>query len=316
MKRLSSRHILAVTVLILGLLGPSACVEQGGIESQPVDTREAPRAAKPDKSDAQDPPPPRAFEEDWQRFARDATKHYGFSPPLAAKAGGILEHCLSHAAKLRERSAAVVQSTEAAGNSAMAEKARSELDVGLRKLNDQLLGRIDALASIVQIQAAAAAGFKSPERLDPTPKPEVGHKAPDFALKTPQGQTVSLDSLRGKVAVLQFWAPWCGFCKKAMPEIQKLHETLKDDPRVAIYAIVGRERGKSDPIEVAKAKGCTYDLLLHGAATASLYQVKGYPTLFIVGPDGKIIHKERGAKPKQGTRLVPIIKKALQQKVG
>jgi thiol-disulfide isomerase/thioredoxin len=346
MRRLPSRHVFTgpflIAFVLLTLLGQSACagqgerdprpadptvadppakpqkpvalleqsarVGQGGPESRPADTTAADPPSTPQKPDERDSQP-RSFEETWRQFASDATKQYGFGEDMAKQTDRILQYCLSRAKQLRERHAA-------GGDTSAGETAGSKLEVSLKKLNDQLLDRIDALATVEQVENAAKAGFKSPERLDPTPKPEVGFAAPPFSLKTPQGQTVSLDSLRGKVVVLHFWAPWCGFCKKAMPGIQKLHETLKDEPRVAIYGVVGSEKGKSDPVALAKEKGCTYDLLLKGAATALQYGVKGYPTLFIVGADGKIIHHERGAKPEQDTRLVPIIKKALERKAG
>jgi len=292
----------------VALLGQSASVGQDERESRPADTAVAHPPSTPQNPDERDSQP-RPFEETWRQFASDATKQYGFDEDTAKQTDRVLQYCLSRAKKLRERHAA-------GGDMSAGETASSKLEVSLKKLNDQLLDRIDALATVEQITNAAKAGFQSPERLDPTPKPEVGFAAPPFALKTPQGQTVSLDSLRGKVVVLHFWAPWCGFCKRAMPGIQKLHETLKNEPRVVIYGVVGKERGKSDPVSLAKEKGCTYDLLLKGAATALQYGVKGYPTLFIIGADGKIILKERGAKPNQDTRLVPIIRKALARKAG
>ncbi len=297
-----------IAFTLVALLGQAACVGSGEETPRLTESGKTPAPAASQKAAERVARAP-SFEEAWPQFASDAKKHYALDKAMTLQTDIILEYCLSKAKALRARHAAG-GATPAGGAGG------SKLEVGLKKLNDQLLDRIDSLASVEHILKAAEAGFKSPERLDPTPRPVVGFAAPPFSLKTPAGQTVTLESLRGKVVVLQFWAPWCGYCKKVMPEIQKLHETLKDDPRVAIYGVVGKERGKSDPVALAKQKGCTYDLLLKGAATASQYAVQGYPTLFIIGPDGKIIHKERGAKAKQGTRLVPIIKKALGQKVG
>jgi hypothetical protein len=59
--------------------------------------------------------------------------------------------------------------------------------------------------------------------------------------------------------------------------------------------------------------GCTYDVLLNGDDVASAYQVQGYPTMYMIGRDGKIVHKERGAQADLVARLLPIIEKALAE---
>ncbi len=49
---------------------------------------------------------------------------------------------------------------------------------------------------------------------------KVGDTAPDFAMALPDGTTVKLSDLRGKVVMLQFTASWCGVCRKEMPFIE------------------------------------------------------------------------------------------------
>lgn len=137
---------------------------------------------------------------------------------------------------------------------------------------------------------------------------KVGGDAPDWELQTPAGDKVSLKSLRGKVVVLDFWATWCGPCKRAMPGVQKLHEEFKGKP-VAVIGMNCWERG-GDPAAYMKEKGYTYMLLLKADEVAEAYKVSGIPTFYVIGPDGKIAFADTGM-PGDESALAEIIKKNL-----
>ncbi|MGD8451718.1 MAG: TlpA disulfide reductase family protein [Phycisphaerae bacterium] len=137
----------------------------------------------------------------------------------------------------------------------------------------------------------------------------VGTEAPDFKLKTPDGQEVHLAELRGKVVLLDFWATWCGPCKRAMPGLQKLQERMKDKPFV-LYGVNTFERG-GDPAKYMKSQGFTYGLLLKGNATARQYHVKGIPTFYVIGHDGKIVYV--GAGGGREAELEAAVQRALSQ---
>jgi peroxiredoxin len=62
-------------------------------------------------------------------------------------------------------------------------------------------------------------------------------RAPDFTLKDVQGNSVSLESLRGKVVVLNFWTKTCGPCMEEMPELAELAKIVRDRPDVAVVAV-------------------------------------------------------------------------------
>ncbi len=139
---------------------------------------------------------------------------------------------------------------------------------------------------------------------------KVGAEAPDWELKTPGGETVSLKSLRGNVVLLDFWATWCGPCKRAMPGIQKLSEHFKGKP-VKIIGMNCWERGGGDPAGFMKEKGYTYMLLLKADDAATAYKVSGIPTFYVIGPDGKIVHAAGGFNPDGEKELEEIITKHL-----
>ncbi|TWT46068.1 Thiol-disulfide oxidoreductase ResA [Phycisphaerae bacterium RAS1] len=141
----------------------------------------------------------------------------------------------------------------------------------------------------------------------------VGSAAPEFSLPTPEGKTVVLKELKGKVVVLDFWATWCGPCKKAMPGIQKMHEKFKDKG-VLIYGVNTWQKRKpqDDPAKFMKDNGYSYGLLLNGDDVAEAYKVNGIPTFYVIGPDGKVVFGGSGAGPEIEEQLAAAIEKALK----
>jgi len=133
--------------------------------------------------------------------------------------------------------------------------------------------------------------------------PLVGKTAPSFALATVDGlETVSLQSLKGRPAVVNFWATWCVPCyqehpalngaAQAMRDVQFLGVVYEDEPeRVQAFL---RERGNAYP-----------SLLDQGGRTAIAYGVAGVPETFFIDGAGRIVEKYVGPlDPETITRLV------------
>jgi thiol-disulfide isomerase/thioredoxin len=70
-------------------------------------------------------------------------------------------------------------------------------------------------------------------------------RAPPFSLRDMQGKTVTLDSLKGKVVVLNFWTKTCGPCLEEMPDLAELAKVVRDRPDVAVIA-VSTDEGPDD----------------------------------------------------------------------
>lgn len=151
------------------------------------------------------------------------------------------------------------------------------------------------------------------QRSDDTGLLAVGSPAPSWELKARDGSTVSLEKLRGKVVVLDFWASWCGPCKMAMPSFQRLHERYKEKS-VAIYGVNCREKRQDiDPFQYIKSQGFTYGQLVGGDDVAQAYRVGGIPCYYVIGPDGKIAHAGAGFDPNLDRTLGAIIERLLKQ---
>jgi len=149
------------------------------------------------------------------------------------------------------------------------------------------------------------------------PSPEgvqVGMVAPaGWELKSLDGKAVSLEKLRGKVVVLDFWASWCGPCRRAMPMFQRLHKKYKDKP-VAIVGVNCRERrGNQRAIDTVKGNQYTYTQLLDGDEVANQYRIRGLPTIVAIGPDGTVLHTQRGFNPAEEAALSRLIDRHMVQ---
>jgi peroxiredoxin len=139
---------------------------------------------------------------------------------------------------------------------------------------------------------------------------EKGAEAPNWTLIDGNGKNVSLSDLKGKVVLLDFWGTWCVWCIAAMPKIQNVYEEFKKQ-NVVIYGISCREPENADPVSFARQKGIGYDVLLKGDEIAKLYNVTGFPTLYIIDKEGRVIQSEAGYYPELDKKLIELIKKHL-----
>lgn len=125
-----------------------------------------------------------------------------------------------------------------------------------------------------------------------SPAPEVGHPAPDFALKSTSGRIISLGSLHGHVVVLNFWASWCHPCRTEMPMLGSWYRKL----HAKGFDIVGvnNQDPLNDARAFAKSVHTPYTILLDSnGAIAARYDVAGLPTTVLVDANGVV----RNVKP-------------------
>ena len=121
---------------------------------------------------------------------------------------------------------------------------------------------------------------------------QPGTVAPDFNLKTPDGGTLQLSSLKGKTVVLDFWASWCPDCRKDAPEIVRLYREyhpqgiefvgISMDTNVEAWKKAISQYGIEYPQGSELRKFKETDI-------AKAYGVKWIPSIVVVGPDGKVL---------------------------
>jgi thiol-disulfide isomerase/thioredoxin len=120
-----------------------------------------------------------------------------------------------------------------------------------------------------------------------------GAMAPEINLATPAGPTLALSSLRGKYVLIDFWASWCGPCRRENPNVVKTYATYKDKG-FEIFG-VSLDQNREAWLKAIEADKLVWkhvsDLQYWNSAGAQAYQVNSIPQTFLVSPEGRIIAK-------------------------
>jgi thiol-disulfide isomerase/thioredoxin len=120
---------------------------------------------------------------------------------------------------------------------------------------------------------------------------KVGNEAPELILPTPDNKELALSSLRGKVVLIDFWASWCGPCRKEMPNVKLVYQKYKDKG-FEIYG-VSLDKDRNAWLEAIEKDGLKWpqvsDLKFWQSEAAQTYAVQSIPHTVLIGKDGKII---------------------------
>ena len=122
----------------------------------------------------------------------------------------------------------------------------------------------------------------------------LNQPAPDFELKTLEGEKVHLADLRGRPVLLSFWASWCGPCRSELPTLSKLSEEYKEKGLVILGV---NDEGKAAARKYADHAELAFRTLDDSGSKAHrLYRVHAIPTLFLIDKDGKIVLFLKGGR--------------------
>lgn len=169
----------------------------------------------------------------------------------------------------------------------------------------------NAMKNTLKLLAVTAILLLSWAFTKPKTLPEVGEKAPEIALAAPDGTIIKLSSLKGKVVLIDFWASWCGPCRKANPGVVKVYNKYKDQG-FTVYS-VSLDQNKQRWEQAIEKDGLAWknhvsDLKFWNNKAAADYGVEGIPATFLLDKNGVIIDSDL-----HGNSLDGAVKRALKK---
>ncbi len=160
---------------------------------------------------------------------------------------------------------------------------------------------------------------KVDEFTDPTsaagtdPTTLVGKPAPGFVGQTLKDKQLSLDQLKGRVIVLDFWATWCGPCVRAFPAINKLHQKYAEKPVTIVGVNQDAPGALSKVKEMVKKHELAFTQFLDaGNKVGRKYKVSAIPCTVVIGKDQKVKAVHVGFTPNLEEELTKEIDKLLK----
>lgn len=141
---------------------------------------------------------------------------------------------------------------------------------------------------------------------------ELSGPAPDFTLKTREGESVNLADLKGKVVMINFWASWCAPCRQEMPFLDAMYE---DFHRAGFVLLgVNLDQNSAAAEKFLADVPVTFPVLMDPKGeVAKLYKNRAMPSSFFIDREGQLAYLHMGYRPGEEEKYRQTVRKLLAQ---
>jgi len=117
------------------------------------------------------------------------------------------------------------------------------------------------------------------------PKPQIPEIAPDFTVRTLEGDAITLSELRGSPVVINFWATWCGPCRQEVPAFSAFATA---HPEIPVLGLSVDDGPISRVKRIVKEWSIAYPVAVVGEALQAQYDISTLPTTVVIDENGKV----------------------------
>ena len=138
--------------------------------------------------------------------------------------------------------------------------------------------------------------------------------APDFSITTSEGEYITLEDLRGKVVLLDFWATWCAPCVASTPAFRSLYKRFQKEPSFVMIAISSDREAEKWREFIAKNQMVWPQYRDRDSKVQRAFEVRSYPTYILIDHEGIVRFRHSGFGSSGTAQIEEAISKALKMK--